>query len=57
LSNSLALEVAPLKINVNNIGPGMVLTPFNQEAIDNPKVLEEQVQLSGGPSLCGSERG
>ena len=44
LTNSLALEVAPLKINVNNIGPGMVLTPFNQEAIDNPRILEEQVQ-------------
>ncbi|WP_326561336.1 glucose 1-dehydrogenase [Micromonospora sp. NBC_01796] len=44
LTNSLALEVAPLKINVNNIGPGMVLTPFNQEAIDNPRYLEEQVQ-------------
>jgi glucose 1-dehydrogenase len=44
LTRTLALELAPLKINVNNIAPGMVLTPFNQEAIDDPKVLEEQVQ-------------
>ena len=44
LSNSLALEVAPLHINVNNIGPGMVLTPFNQRAIDDPRYLREQVQ-------------
>lgn len=29
---------------VNNIAPGMVLTPMNQAAIDDPKVLEEQVQ-------------
>ncbi|GGM04149.1 MULTISPECIES: glucose 1-dehydrogenase [Micromonospora] len=43
-AKSLALEVAPMHLNVNNIGPGMVLTPFNQEAIDNPKYLDEQVQ-------------
>jgi glucose 1-dehydrogenase len=43
-AKSLALEVAPMRMNVNNIGPGMVLTPFNQRAIDDPKYLEEQVQ-------------
>lgn len=44
LTRTLALELAPHQINVNNIGPGMVLTPFNQQAIDDPKVLEQQVQ-------------
>jgi glucose 1-dehydrogenase len=44
LTTTLALELAELKINVNNLGPGMVLTPFNQEAVDDPKVREEQVQ-------------
>jgi len=44
LTRTLALELAPLKINVNNIAPGMILTPFNQKAIDDPKYLEEQVQ-------------
>ena len=44
LTRTLALELAPLKINVNNIAPGMVLTPFNQAAINDPKLLEEQVQ-------------
>jgi len=44
LTRTLALELAPLKINVNNIAPGMVLTPFNQKAIDDPKYLEQQVQ-------------
>jgi len=44
LTRTLALELAPLHINVNNLGPGMVLTPFNQPAIDDPELLDEQVQ-------------
>jgi len=44
LTRALALELAPLQINVNNLAPGMVLTPFNQPAIDDPKLLDEQVQ-------------
>ncbi|MFV2100847.1 glucose 1-dehydrogenase [Micromonospora sp. LOL_024] len=43
-AKSLALEVAPMHMNVNNVGPGMVLTPFNQQAIDDPEYREEQVQ-------------
>ncbi|GLY23964.1 glucose 1-dehydrogenase [Micromonospora sp. NBRC 101691] len=43
-AKTLALEGAPMRMNVNNIAPGMVLTPFNQQAIDDPKYLEEQVQ-------------
>jgi glucose 1-dehydrogenase len=44
LTRTLALELAPDHINVNNIAPGMVLTPFNQKAVDDPKVREQQVQ-------------
>ncbi|WP_159943361.1 MULTISPECIES: SDR family NAD(P)-dependent oxidoreductase [unclassified Nocardiopsis] len=44
LTRTLALELAPLHINVNNLAPGMVLTPFNQEAVDDPKVRQEQVR-------------
>ncbi|PZS19718.1 MAG: short-chain dehydrogenase [Pseudonocardiales bacterium] len=44
LTRTLALELAPHHINVNSLAPGMVLTPFNQAAIDDPKLLEEQVQ-------------
>lgn len=44
LTRTLALELAEDGINVNNLAPGMVLTPFNQEAKDNKDVLEKQVQ-------------
>lgn len=38
---SLALEVAEKGINVNNIAPGMILTPMNQKAIDDKEKLKE----------------
>lgn len=44
LTRTLALELSEKGINVNNIAPGMVLTPFNQSAKDNPEVWEKQVQ-------------
>ncbi len=44
LTRTLCLELAPDHINVNNIAPGMVLTPMNQKAIDDPKEREKQVQ-------------
>ena len=44
LTRCLTLELADDGINVNNIAPGMVATPMNQEAVDNPEVMKEQVQ-------------
>ena len=44
LTTTLALELAEKNINVNNIAPGMVLTPMNQSALDDPEVLKKQVQ-------------
>jgi glucose 1-dehydrogenase len=44
LTRTLSLEVAEHRINVNNLAPGMVLTPFNQPAIDDPQLREEQTQ-------------
>ena len=44
LTRTLSLELAPMRINVNNLAPGMVLTPFNQKAIDDPDYLHQQVQ-------------
>lgn len=42
MTRCLALELAEQGINVNNLAPGMVLTPMNQEAIDDPEKLKEQ---------------
>jgi glucose 1-dehydrogenase len=44
LTRTLALELAEDGITVNNLAPGMILTPFNQEAIDDPDVRERRVQ-------------
>jgi len=44
LTTTLALELAEKNINVNNIAPGMILTPMNQQAIDDPEVQRKQVQ-------------
>ena len=44
LTRVLALELAPHKINVNNLAPGMVLTPFNQEALEDEETRRESTQ-------------
>ena len=44
LTRTLVLEVSEMGMTVNNIAPGMVLTPFNQKAIDDPDFREEEVQ-------------
>ncbi len=44
LTRTLALELADSKINVNNIAPGMILTPMNQQALDDPNAWKHQVQ-------------
>ena len=54
LSRALAMELAAKQITVNNIAPGMILTPMNQRALDDPqyrKTLEERIpaKLSGLP--------
>ena len=40
----MALELAPQRINVNAIAPGMVPTPMNRPALDDPQARERQVQ-------------
>lgn len=42
LTATLALELAPKRIAVNAVAPGMILTPMNQSAIDNPAELERK---------------
>ena len=41
LTRCLALELGPFNINVNNVAPGMILTPMNQEALDNTDYLKK----------------
>jgi len=36
---TLALELASREMTVNNIAPGMILTPINEKVIDDPKKL------------------
>ncbi|MGR3630902.1 MAG: SDR family NAD(P)-dependent oxidoreductase [Limimaricola soesokkakensis] len=44
LTRTLCLELAPDRIAVNNIAPGMILTAMNQEAMDDPEQLQQQVR-------------
>lgn len=41
LMRTIALEVAPFGINVNDIAPGMILTAMNQKAMDDPEARKE----------------
>jgi len=40
-TRTLALELAEEGINVNNIAPGMILTPMNQKAMDDKETRDE----------------
>ena len=40
LTRVLALELAPRKITINGIAPGMILTPMNQADLDDPAKLK-----------------
>jgi glucose 1-dehydrogenase len=42
LTRTLALELGELQINVNNIGPGMIITPMNQDLMDDPEALKKK---------------
>lgn len=42
LTRTLALELAPKKVAVNGVAPGMILTPMNQAAIDDKEELRRR---------------
>jgi glucose 1-dehydrogenase len=47
-ADTAARELAPSGIRVVNVGPGAILTPINQELIDDPekrKAVEEEIPL------------
>jgi len=43
MMRNLAMELAPYKINVNNIAPGAIATPINQAVLDNPSAMKNAV--------------
>jgi glucose 1-dehydrogenase len=47
LMRNLAMELAPHRINVNNIAPGAIATPINQKVLDDP--IEKENALSEIP--------
>jgi glucose 1-dehydrogenase len=42
LTRTLALELAEYQINVNNIGPGMIVTPINPDLMESKEALKEK---------------
>jgi len=47
-ADTIARELAPDGIRVINVGPGAILTPINQQLIDDPekrKAVEEEIPL------------
>ncbi|MDT5157197.1 MAG: hypothetical protein QOH51_1554 [Acidobacteriota bacterium] len=43
LMRNLAMELAPYKINVNNIAPGAIATPINQAVLDDPTAMKNAI--------------
>lgn len=41
MMRNLAVELAPYKINVNNIAPGAIATPINRAVLDDPEARQE----------------
>ncbi len=45
LTRTMALELGPYDVTVNDVAPGMILTPMNQRAIDDPDYLRHAESL------------
>ncbi len=56
LTATLALELAPRRIAVNGVAPGMILTPMNQSALDHPEELRrKEAAIPWGRAGTGEE--
>jgi glucose 1-dehydrogenase len=56
LTTTLALELAPAKIAVNAVSPGMILTPMNQSALDHPdELVRKQAAIPWGRAGTAEE--
>lgn len=45
LARTLAIELASRELTVNNIAPGMILTPINKQFTDEAKLLKEKEDI------------
>ncbi len=43
MMRNLAMELAPYKINVNNIAPGAIATPINQSVLNDPEASKNAI--------------
>jgi len=43
MMRNLSIELAPYKINVNNIAPGAIATPINQAVLDDPEASKNAI--------------
>ena len=43
MMRNLAMELAPYKINVNNVAPGAIATPINQAVLDDPEARKNAI--------------
>jgi glucose 1-dehydrogenase len=43
MMRNLAMELAPYKINCNNIAPGAIATPINQSVLNDPQAMKNAV--------------
>jgi glucose 1-dehydrogenase len=43
MMRNLAMELAPNKINVNNIAPGAIATPINQAVLNDPTAMKNAI--------------
>ena len=43
MMRNLAMELAPYKINCNNIAPGAIATPINQKVLDDPEAMKNAI--------------
>ena len=60
LTRTLAVELGPLGITINNVAPGAIETPINAKLLNDPvklKSLTEQIPLAGSAAgRCGGRR-
>ena len=42
-TRSLALELAPMRINVNAVAPGLIRTPMTEERTSDPQAMKEEL--------------